>query len=341
MNAKPIAKPAPLGRGLSALFGDTDASYQAPRKSSAAAHTHATPAVAKEKESAGGGTGVRSLPITWLQPGAYQPRRHFDDYAIQELAASIEERGVLQPLMVRPLSEKDSYEIVCGERRWRAAQRAGIHEVPVIIRNMTDREAMEIGLIENVQRQDLSPIEEAEGYRRLLEEFKYSHDSLSKAVGKSRPHIANLLRVLTLPDGVKTSLDKGDISLGHARCILTAADPEAFAKEVIKKGLSIRQTETLAKKIANGVVPEIMDKATKKFLDQSTIALERDLSNKLGLKAKIHTSGGKSGTLALHFTDFDQLDDLIRRLSRESFSSQRIDYKNYGAEPTEPSIRKL
>lgn len=338
MNAKPIVKPAPLGRGLSALFGDTDASYQAPRKSAASAH--AAPAAPKEKESASSKDGIRTLPITWLQPGAYQPRRTFDDYAIQELTASIEERGVLQPLMVRPLSEKDSYEIVCGERRWRAAQRAGIHEVPVIIRTMTDREAMEIGLIENIQRQDLSPIEEAEGYERLIEEFDYTQDNLSKIVGKSRPHITNFLRMLKLPEGVKELVSSGELTSRHARVLLTVKEPLALAKEIVKKGLNVRQTEALAKKLSEGH-PEKLDRETKKFLDQSTIALERDLSSKLGLKAKIHTAGGKTGTLTLHFSDFDQLDNLIRRLSRESFSGQRIDFENYGTEPEGPSIRKL
>ena len=167
-------KPAPLGRGLSALFGDTDSAYQ-PRANTAQA---ANPAA---------GEKPLSLPIEWIQPGEFQPRRHFDDEAIDELSSSIRERGVLQPLMVRPLEgEKDAYEIVCGERRWRAAQKAGLHDVPVIVKNLTDREAMEVGLIENIQRQDLSPIEEGEGYHRLIEEFQHTHDNLAQIVGKSR-----------------------------------------------------------------------------------------------------------------------------------------------------------
>jgi len=321
MSAKPITKPAPLGRGLSALFGDADASYQAPRRAASHAQPHVPPQ--KENDKTHAPSGIRTLPITWLQPGAYQPRRTFNDEAIQELAGSIRERGVLQPLMVRPLAEKDSYEIICGERRWRAAQVAGTHEVPVIVRNMTDREAMEIGLIENVQRQDLSLIEEGEGYRRLMEEFDYSQEALSKIVGKSRPHITNLIRLLTLPESVKTMVDSGELTMGHARCIMVAKDPVSFAKDIVKKGLNVRQTEVLAKKIAQGP-SEKLDRDTKKFLDQSTIALERDLSNKLGLKAKIKMEGDSSGMLALHFADLDQLDNLIRRLSRDLVGGERF-----------------
>jgi len=339
MNAKPIAKPAPLGRGLSALFGDADASYQAPRKAPAS-----RPAPQAEPAPAAPATGgIRTMPITWLQPGAFQPRRTFDNEAIQELAASIRERGVLQPLMVRPIeNEKESFEIICGERRWRASQVAGLHDVPVIVRLMTDREAMEIGLIENVQRQDLSPIEEAEGYERLIEEFDYTQDNLSKIVGKSRPHITNLLRVLKLPSAVKDMVSNGALTMAHARNLLSVKDPVALAKDIVKKGLNVKQTEALVKRMSEGH-SEKMDRDTKKFMDQSTIALERDLGRKLGLKAKISmsASGGKNGSLTLHFSDLDQLDNLIRRLSRESFSTQRVDFENYGTEPEVPSIRKL
>ena len=309
MSAKPLAKPAPLGRGLSALFGDTDASYQ-PRRPAVAA----SPAASSTGNDTplGQQGGVRSLPITWIQPGAYQPRRHFDEQAIQELAGSIRERGVLQPLMVRPLDgEKDSYEIICGERRWRASQIAGLHEVPAIVRKMTDREAMEIGLIENIQRQDLSPIEEAEGYSRLIEEFSHTHDNLAKIVGKSRPHIGNILRLLKLPDTVKKMINSGELSMGHARCVITANDPEKLAKEIVKKGLNVRQAEMLAKKESDGRFAK--KERVDKNADPNILALERDLGRTLGLKIKINAQGA-TGTLTIHYNDLDQLEDVLKRL---------------------------
>ncbi len=187
-------KASPLGRGLSALFGDADASYQAKPSQTA------TPAPTTKP----GNSSPSHMALTWLQPGAFQPRRHFDEDALKGLADSIRERGILEPLVVRPISgTKESFEIVAGERRWRAAQRAGLHEAPVVVRNLTDREALEFGLIENVQRQDLSPLEEAEGYKRLMDEFQHTQEGLAKIVGKSRPHIANMLRILNLPEAVK------------------------------------------------------------------------------------------------------------------------------------------
>lgn len=301
MNTKPSSKPAPLGRGLSALFGDTDSAYVAPRGSAAAVgSTGNIPA------------GTRTIPIEWVQPGAYQPRRHFDDTAIHELATSIKERGVLLPLMVRPIEgERDAYEIIAGERRWRAAQLAGLHDVPVVVRSFTDREAMEIGLIENVQRQDLSPLEEAEGYKRLLEEFSHTQDGLAKVVGKSRPHITNLLRLLTLPESVKRMINEGELTMGHARTVITAKDPEALAKEIVKKGLSVRQAEALAKKTAEGHAAKTHK--PPQTADSDIIALERELERSLGLKVKLHTNG-TAGALTIHYASLDQLDELIKRL---------------------------
>lgn len=312
MNAKAQTKPAPLGRGLSALFGDADASYQ-PRKMGAPAPTApATPTSSEALPSSN--QGVRSIPITWLQPGAYQPRRHFDQEAIGELAASIRERGVLQPLMVRPIDgEKDSYEIICGERRWRAAQQAGLHDVPVIVKAMTDREAMEIGLIENVQRQDLSPLEEAEGYQRLIEEFSHTQENLGKIVGKSRPHISNMLRLIKLPESVKTMINDGSLSMGHARSVITAKNPEALAREIVKKGLNVRQAEMLAKKESDGRFAKGKERASKET-DPNIIALERELGRSLGLKVRIRTELGASGSLTIHYNDLDQLEDVLKKL---------------------------
>ncbi len=305
MNAKLQTKPAPLGRGLSALFGDTDNSYQG-----RAPQTPLTPATPRSANA----SDPQKLPIEWIQPGAFQPRRHFDDTAINELADSIRERGVLQPLMVRPLAgEKDTYEIIAGERRWRAAQVAGLHEVPVLIRAFTDREAMEVGLIENVQRQDLSPIEEAEGYRRLIEEFNHTQENLAKIVGKSRPHITNLLRLLKLPESVRAMIGDGSLSMGHARAVITAQDPAALAKEIVKKNLNVRQAEMLAKKISDGRFAK--KERARKDVDPNILALENELGRALGLKIKI-AAQGSAGTLTIHYQDLDQLDLVLKKLQR-------------------------
>lgn len=300
MTAKSLAKPAPLGRGLSALFGDTDASFK-PRTQGPLVHaaSDATP---------------RNIPIEWIQPGAFQPRRHFDETAIHELANSIRERGIIQPIMVRPIAgEKDSYEIIAGERRWRAAQLAGLHEVPILLRHFTDREAMEIGLIENIQRQDLSPLEEAEGYRRLMDEFQHTQENLSKIVGKSRPHIANLLRLLSLPEGVKEMISSGALSMGCARAIVTANDPEALAKEIVKKGMNVRQAEALAKKLSDGRFAKKKERV-RKDADPNILALEKSLQDALGLKVKLHTDQDGAGSLTLFYSDLDQLDGVLRKL---------------------------
>ena len=312
MSSKPQAKPAPLGRGLSALFGDTDTSYQ-PRKAIPVA-AQASRGTTTEASTPSTNQGVRSMPITWLQPGAYQPRRHFDEETIAELAASIRERGVLQPLMVRPLEgEKDSYEIICGERRWRASQQAGLHDVPVIVKTMTDREAMEIGLIENVQRQDLSPLEEAEGYQRLIDEFNHTQENLGKIVGKSRPHISNMLRLIKLPDPVKKMINDGSLSMGHARAVITAKDPEVLAREIVKKGLTVRQAEMLAQKASDGRFAKSVPR-TAKDADPNIIALERELGRTLGLKVRIKTELGTAGSLTIHYNDLDQLEDVLKKL---------------------------
>jgi ParB family chromosome partitioning protein len=290
-------KPSPLGRGLSALFGDADTSYQA---------KPAQPAVKTEKP------GPLHVALTWLQPGAFQPRRHFDEDALTGLAESIKERGILEPLVVRPVvGAKDSFEIVAGERRWRAAQRAGLHEAPVVVRELSDREALEFGLIENVQRQDLSPLEEAEGYKRLMEEFDHTQDGLAKIVGKSRPHIANMLRILTLPANVKQMISSGDLTLGHARAIVTARDPSALANEIVKKGLNVRQAEALAKRMSDN--PQIHKRKTALHQNADITALEKDLERATGLKVKIQNQG-KGGSLTLYYHDLEQLEGLTRKL---------------------------
>jgi ParB family chromosome partitioning protein len=307
---KPPAKPAPLGRGLSALFGDTDASYKPYRPDPSR-----LPASDPEAIRVGRG-GISKMPLAWLQPGAFQPRRHFDEDGLKGLAESIKERGILEPLLVRPVPRtEDSYEIIAGERRWRAAQLAGLHDVPVMVRPLSDREALEFGLIENIQRQDLSPLEEAEGYQRLLGEFGHTQEALAKIVGKSRPHITNMLRLLTLPPAVKQLLDTGEITTGHARAIIPARDPVPLAQEIVKKGLNVRQAEALVKRHLDNPAAHTKKKKAVEPSGQTadTIALENELSRFIGYKVKIHANG-KAGSLTILYDNLDQLDDIIKRL---------------------------
>jgi len=285
-----------LGRGLSSLLGNA------------------------QPDSTAGEDKARStktVPIEFLQPGKYQPRQHMDDEQVADLSRSIAEKGVLQPLIVRRIKDGDTtvsdiYEIIAGERRWRAAQKAQLHEVPVIIKELSDQEALEIALIENLQRENLSPLDEAEGYRRLKQEFSHTQDDLAKALGKSRSHVANMMRLLELPDKVKALLDAGEFSAGHARAMLTAKDPEALAKIVIKQGLNVRQTEKLAKKSLETASARPSSAGPGK--DADTLALERDLAELLGLKVDIRFKDGR-GALTIHYSDLNQLDDVLARLS--------------------------
>lgn len=284
-----------LGRGLSALFGE-----EAPEP--AAAPASAPPAA------------PRNLPVEKLHPGAYQPRRQFDEESQNALVESIKAQGILQPLLVRRHPTiADAYEIVAGERRWRAAQAAQLHEVPVIVRELGDRETLEIALVENIQRQDLNPLEEAEGYRRLLEEFSHTQEDLARVVGKSRSHIANSLRLLTLPDPVRTMLQDGRLTAGHARALLNAGDPAGLAEEVAKRGLNVRQTEKLAKLAKEGAAGGGKASAPAAKL-ADTAALERELTALLGLKVTI-AFDGQGGALTIHYRTLEQLDDVLRRLS--------------------------
>ncbi|WP_051341373.1 ParB/RepB/Spo0J family partition protein [Azospirillum halopraeferens] len=281
-----------LGRGLSALFGEEADDIQA---------------LDKVRQS-------KQVPIEFLHPGRYQPRRTFDEEAIQGLVDSVREKGILQPLLVRrdPGSNTD-YEIIAGERRWRAAQIAGLHEVPVIIRDLSDREALEIALIENIQRQDLTPLEEAEGFRRLMEEFEHTQEDLARVVGKSRSHVANMMRLLSLPDPIKQMVQAGEITAGHARAVLTADDPVALAREVVKHGLNVRQTEELARRSAEGPRRGGRPAAPR---DVDLTNLEDEISARIGLKVAIKPQG-KRGSITIHYQTLDQLDDVLRRLGQE------------------------
>jgi ParB family transcriptional regulator, chromosome partitioning protein len=304
-------KPAPLGRGLSALFGDTDSSY-APtmptyRPEPELMRISPGPAGTPPMKN-----GVMKMPLSMLQPGAFQPRRVFDEVALQGLADSIKERGILEPLLVRSIPGlKDSYEIVAGERRWRAAQIAKLHEVPAIVRELTDREALEFGLIENIQRQDLTPLEEAEGYQRLLNEFNHTQDVLSKILGKSRPHITNMLRLLTLPVDVKQMMNDGKLTFGHARALVGASNPSFYAKHVVEKHLSVRQTEAFVKDGDTNPQNFLKGKMGGKSAD--TVALEKEIEKITGLRVELKPRG-MGGTLVLKYKNLDQLDDVVKRL---------------------------
>ena len=283
-----------LGRGLSALLGE------AVTETAETDHT--------DRASRAPGT----LPIEHLHPGRFQPRRKFAEEDINALAASIREQGILQPILVRQDPDAPgSYEIVAGERRWRAAQAARLHEVPVIIRDLDDQGVLEIALVENIQRLDLGPLEEAEGYRRLIEEFSHTQEGLAKTIGKSRSHIANTLRLLNLSDRIKALLDDGALTAGHARALLNAADPDGLAATVVRQGLNVRQTEKLAQDDKAGG----RQKKPRPAKDADTAALEKGLSNLLGLKVTIDFHG-ESGRLLISYRTLEQLDDLLQRLGR-------------------------
>lgn len=303
MNTVPEEKRRNLGRGLSALLGDSGAAV-------AASVIEGGPATAAGDKP----RGLRTLPVGQLKPGKFQPRRLFDEEAIADLVESVREKGILQPILVRP--HDGGFEIIAGERRWRAAQRAQLHEVPVIVRDFTDREALEVALVENLQRQDLSPLEEAEGYRRLIDEFSHTQDELAKALGKSRSHVANMMRLLGLPDPVKEMVAQGKLTAGHARALLTASDPVGLAREVVDKHLNVRQTEKLAQEAGGGKAAKASKggRPPAHSKDPDTAALERDLTELLGVRVTIKPLG-KGGELTVHYGSLEQLDDVLSRLT--------------------------
>lgn len=290
-----MKKPTGLGRGLSALIDDAVRPGQV-------------------GDGAGGG-GVREVEIARIRPNPRQPRKRFDDTAIAELAASIRERGVLQPILVR--AADDGYEIIAGERRWRAAQQARLHRIPALVRVLDDEATAEIALIENIQREDLNAIEEAEGYRQLLVTYSHTQEDVAKLVGKSRSHVTNLLRLLDLPGDVREMLLRGDISMGHARAVIGAPDPVSLAKQIVADGLSVRQAERLAKSAKPSAKIETKSAvAPVRPVDADLAALERQLGDLLGLRVKV-AHVGTGGTVALHYSSLDQLDMICQRLSGE------------------------
>ena len=261
--------------------------------------------------------GVTTLPIEQIKPNPHQPRKIFAQEQLDELANSIRDKGVLQPILVRPITgQADLYQIVAGERRWRASQAARLTEVPVVIREMDDAEVFEVAIIENVQRADLNPIEEAEAYKQLMEQFARTQDMVAGIVGKSRSHVANTIRLLQLPDGVIDYVRDGRLSAGHARALVTAPDPAALAEQVHRDGLNVRQTEALARKAAAGPVAAVTKAGGGAREGAADIAaLENDLADALGLKVSLADRGGK-GDLVLSYATLEQLDDLCRRLMR-------------------------
>ena len=267
-----------------------------------------------------GGGGVREVEVSRIRPNPNQPRIQFDEAALEELADSIRERGVLQPILLR--ADGDNYMIVAGERRWRAAQRAQLHAIPAIVRDIDESTIAELALIENIQREDLNPLEEAEGYRQLIKRHGHTQDGVSRLVHKSRSHVANLLRLLELPEFVRQSLLKGDISMGHARAVATAPDPEALTREVICKGLSVRETEEQVRRermtpgVGSAIARASARNATK-AVDADLQALERQLGDMLGLKVQV-SHKGQGGAVTVHYSSLDQLDMICQRLSGES-----------------------
>jgi ParB family chromosome partitioning protein len=287
-----------LGRGLSALMADINVSPT------------------RDADEVAGKRSALRLPVEQLVPNPNQPRRDFEPAALEELAASVREKGIIQPLLVRPHPHKPGvFEIVAGERRWRAAQMAQLHEVPVLVRELSDTEVLEIAIIENIQRTDLNPVEEAMGYRQLMEHFGHTQEKMAEALSKSRSYIANLLRLLHLPDEVQLWLREGKISAGHARALIPTKDPVALARQVINKGLSVRETERIAKadQGRSGEARRSTRRVEQK--DADTRALELDLSSHLRMKVSIDHKGLDGGTLVITYRSLEQLDELCQILS--------------------------
>ncbi len=282
-----------LGRGLAALIGDIEKAEPS------------EPAVSQV-------TADRRIPVEFITRNPRNPRRHFEEDDLRDLAASVRQHGIVQPVVVRTIGEQ-RFEIIAGERRWRAAQLAGLSEVPVLIRDVDDRTALEIAIVENVQRADLNPLEEADGYELLMAEHGYTQNDLGEIIGKSRSHVANSLRLLKLPEGVRTMLADGALSAGHARALISTPDPLALAQTVVQKGLSVRETEKLAQRAIEGGGARAARPARQK--DADTVALERSLSDRLGLAITIDHKGD-GGQIKIAYSSLDQLDDICRRLER-------------------------
>ncbi len=286
-------KPSRLGRGLAALIGDM--------------------ATADGVRGPDPASGVRRVTIGQIIANRANPRREFDPDQLEELANSVREKGVMQPLLVRPTQEPNQFEIIAGERRWRAAQKAGLHDVPVIVRDVDDKEALELAIIENVQRVDLNPLEEAQGYGQLIDQFSYTQQDLAQVIGKSRSHVANTLRLLRLPQDVRDMLSRGELTAGHARTLITADDPAGLARRIVDGGLSVREAEALGQRRA---APE-RKSSVLQDKDPDTLALERRLSDALGLAVSIDNKG-ESGRVEIRYRTLEQLDTVCIKLTGHS-----------------------
>jgi ParB family chromosome partitioning protein len=285
-----------LGRGLAALIGEID-----------------RPAAAEKRAANADG----KVPIEFLSPNPKNPRRHFGDVDLTDLAQSIREHGVVQPVVARPSpTQAGRYEIIAGERRWRAAQRAGLTEIPIIVRDVNDRTALELAIIENVQRTDLNPVEEALGYQQLIDNHGYTQADLGNVIGKSRSHVANTLRLLKLPDVIRDMLVDGALSAGHARTLVTAQDPAGLAKQIVEEGLSVRQAEALAQMPAGGTPPKTKPAQGGSDKDADTLALEKLMTDTIGMIVSIDHKG-KGGAIRVSYRSLEQLDELCRRLKDE------------------------
>lgn len=298
-------RPLGLGRGLNALLGDALGEVAVGR------------AVTASAAGDNGERGVRHIPLSAIRPLPGQPRRHFDDAAINELADSIRARGLLQPVLVRAAPDGTGYQLVAGERRWRAAQRAGLHEIPALVRSFDDSTTYEIALVENIQREDLTAIEEALGYRRLIADYGHNAEALARLVGKSRSHVANLLRLLDLPDAVQAMISNGSLAMGHARALIGHPAAERLARQTVEEGLSVRAVEALVRD--ERTAPAKKTKlATPRAHDADLAAVERHLAELLGVAVGITYQGGGAGALTLRFATLEQLDMICQRLSGES-----------------------
>lgn len=285
-------KPSRLGRGLAALIGDM-----------------ATLEGARIAESS---NGVKRLPVEFIIANRANPRRDFDVEQLEDLTNSIREKGVMQPILVRPTQDPNIFEIIAGERRWRASQKAGLHDVPVIVREVDDKESLELAIIENVQRADLNPLEEAQGYGQLMEQFSYTQQDLAQVIGKSRSHVANTLRLLRLPEDVRTMLARGELTAGHARTLITVDDPAELARQIVSGGLSVREAEALSQAdLGKSRKPGTAPKAEK---DADTLALEKRLSDILGLGVAI-SHGEAGGRLEIRYKTLEQLDTICLKLT--------------------------
>ncbi|UTW55480.1 ParB/RepB/Spo0J family partition protein [Kordiimonas sp. SCSIO 12610] len=290
-----------LGKGLSALLGDDRPVVDALEDTKDGSATSSGPA-----------SGRRLLPIEFLERNKAQPRHHFDEDHLEELTNSIKEKGVLQPILVRSIGV-DKYQIVAGERRWRAAQKAGVHEVPVIVRDLDDGEVLQVAIIENIQRQDLSSVEEAIAFKRLMDEFGHTQEGVAEVVGKSRSHVANLLRLLSLPEDVQKLVDEGKLSMGHARALIGAENPSAIARRIVAEGLSVRQVEEIIRGLKGKQKRQTVRKSNASNKDADTVALEKDLSAAMGMKTTI-AHEGEGGSVTIRYEDLEQLDELCSKL---------------------------